>query len=483
MPTLGLCVIAKNAAPTLRACLDSVRGLVQAMVVVDTGSSDATVAVARDAGATVLHFPWANDFAAARNAALQAMKTDWILVLDADEELDRKARIWIRRELKRPRAEGYIVPVRNYLAPWSEVLPGHIVLPPRQKHPRAPLAPVYAVSQVCRLYRRRPDVYYVGAIHEQVDYRLMELGLPIARAGFFIHHFGWYRIQPSDLSRKYSFYKDLLAKKLEQRPDDPQVMVQYGDALSSWCGQHQEALTFFMKAAALAPDKHQVWTHMATCLLALKQPEAALVAVDRIPSEGEEAGRRFQLRGEALIALGRWHEALAAYREAARYFPDHAVVTKQWAWLETQYGDRDTGCERLKDLALQSELQAQACPGVRLALRAAECYALLQQWPEVLRLAQEGLEREPHSAELQDMKVKAAVATGDFHEAADAAARLAELVPSPRSVLRHVALLHQSGNGAAAEAAISHGLEQFPLSDELQAVRRELEQGSALATA
>ncbi len=86
--TLSLAMIVRNEAACLRRCLDSVAGLVDEMVVVDTGSDDDTVAIARSCGARVEHFPWTGHFGDARNAALAHCTGDWVLQLDADEALD-----------------------------------------------------------------------------------------------------------------------------------------------------------------------------------------------------------------------------------------------------------------------------------------------------------------------------------------------------------------------------------------------------------
>ena len=82
MPTLGLSMIVKNAAGTLRPCLESARGIVDQIVIADTGCTDGTCDIAREFGANVVSFPWENNFATARNAALAPMTTDWVLVLD-----------------------------------------------------------------------------------------------------------------------------------------------------------------------------------------------------------------------------------------------------------------------------------------------------------------------------------------------------------------------------------------------------------------
>jgi glycosyltransferase involved in cell wall biosynthesis len=84
---LSFCTIVKNESANLARCLESVRPFVDEMVVVDTGSTDDTVAIAQSYGATVHSFSWCDNFAVARNYACSQVSGDWILVLDADEEL------------------------------------------------------------------------------------------------------------------------------------------------------------------------------------------------------------------------------------------------------------------------------------------------------------------------------------------------------------------------------------------------------------
>jgi tetratricopeptide (TPR) repeat protein len=87
MTTLSFCAIVKNESQNLARCLASVKPYVDELVIVDTGSIDETIAIAQQYGAKVGHFEWCNDFAAARNYALSLVSGEWILTLDADEEL------------------------------------------------------------------------------------------------------------------------------------------------------------------------------------------------------------------------------------------------------------------------------------------------------------------------------------------------------------------------------------------------------------
>src|SRR5271165_6189895 len=87
LPLVSLCMIAKNEEDEIALALDSAHQLADELVVYDTGSSDATIAIARAHGATVIEGYWDDDFARARNAALAACHGTWILWLDADESV------------------------------------------------------------------------------------------------------------------------------------------------------------------------------------------------------------------------------------------------------------------------------------------------------------------------------------------------------------------------------------------------------------
>ena len=88
MITVSLCMIVKNEERTLRRCLDSVRGLMDEIIIADTGSTDRTVEIARDCGAAVRTFPWCDDFAAARNFAFSKATMQYCMWLDADDVLE-----------------------------------------------------------------------------------------------------------------------------------------------------------------------------------------------------------------------------------------------------------------------------------------------------------------------------------------------------------------------------------------------------------
>ena len=96
---INLVMIVKNEERSLRRCLRSVNGLVDEMIVVDTGSTDRTVEIAEKMGAKVFSFTWINDFSAARNYGLGRSDGDWNLILDGDEYLREADREKLETEL------------------------------------------------------------------------------------------------------------------------------------------------------------------------------------------------------------------------------------------------------------------------------------------------------------------------------------------------------------------------------------------------
>src|ERR1700733_16056287 len=95
---LSVCMIVKNEERNLALCLDSVQGLAGELIVVDTGSTDETPRIAAGYGAEVIPFDFTVvDFAAARNRAIASAHGRWILMLDADETLDRASAPMIER--------------------------------------------------------------------------------------------------------------------------------------------------------------------------------------------------------------------------------------------------------------------------------------------------------------------------------------------------------------------------------------------------
>jgi glycosyltransferase involved in cell wall biosynthesis len=141
-------LIVRNEERFLGACLASLKNLVDEAVIVDTGSTDRSREIARDAGARVEESAWTGDFSAARNRALDLARGEWILYIDADE-------------VARP---GSIPEVRAQLAA-SETFGYYVNL-----HPQ----PGYTPYRILRLFRNDPSIRFRGIIHENLWPSILE---------------------------------------------------------------------------------------------------------------------------------------------------------------------------------------------------------------------------------------------------------------------------------------------------------------------
>lgn len=193
-------MIARDEAHNLGRCLASVCGVVDEIVVTDTGSTDDTVRIAQDAGAVVHHFPWCDDFAAAYNACFEKATGDWIFMLDADEELAPWCADEVASAVRDAEAVGHFVLRRDYYG--DEVRDD-----------------AYTEMLQLRLFRNVPEARYVGRIHQQFPRLLNEIeganGRIVKRSGVRILHYGYM----GDLTaRKRNRSIRLLELELEERP-------------------------------------------------------------------------------------------------------------------------------------------------------------------------------------------------------------------------------------------------------------------------
>ena len=150
---ISACVIVKNEEKNISRWLKCNGALADEIIVVDTGSTDNTVKLAQEAGAKLFYFKWINDFAAAKNYAIEQATGDWIMFLDADESFTHEAQKKLRQELERFDKDKSVAALLCRLLDVNEDDDYKIV--------NTFLLP--------RIFRRSPYIRYKGAIHEQLE--------------------------------------------------------------------------------------------------------------------------------------------------------------------------------------------------------------------------------------------------------------------------------------------------------------------------
>lgn len=287
---ISLCMIVRDEAAELPGALESARAAVDEIVVLDTGSRDATAKLAEELGARVASAAWSDDFAAARNRALELARGDWVLVLDADERLleARAARARLERfAAAHPDGAGQLV-VHNRGPEESRAL-------------------------LTRFFPAGPQWRFAGRIHE----RVLRAGVepPRAPTGVEIEHHG-YRPEVLQARGKLQRNASLLELELESAPEDAYLWYQLGRTRA--VGQeHARALEAFERALRSCPDDAPFGAHLvesaAYSLRALDRSRQALTWLDGAELDPARADTHFV---HALLCLdcGDFARAEALFR-------------------------------------------------------------------------------------------------------------------------------------------------------------------------
>lgn len=301
-PTLTLSMIVRNEERYLPMCLSAVRDVVDQIVIVDTGSTDKTVAIARDFGAEVYHFPWCDDFSAARNESLQHATGDWILWLDADEELHKESVDALKNLLRREDVAGAHLRIDNLIG-------GRTVS-----------------FLLTRLWRRHPAIRFKLPVHEQILWAVGIVGRRYGRRVVEAHdvilkHYGYLPNVASE-RKKDARNLHLLEMLVKREPENAYALFHYASALREQ-GRTREAILFFEKWKPLADatrhEENWILVGFANYVAALndanRHEEAVQLATKVLETQGKTVSLLYQ-RALAYQRLGKSREALADVQAA-----------------------------------------------------------------------------------------------------------------------------------------------------------------------
>ena len=264
--TISQCMIVKNEEKNIRRALSWGKDIMCEQIVVDTGSSDRTVEIAREMGAKIFFFPWINDFAAAKNFAIDQAKGDWIAFLDADESFT-------------PEDAKKIPEILEYVGEDVDGLLTGIVDLDENNH-------ITSGGTMIRFFVNRPDLRYVGKIHERLVRKGRSgLHLTDATKQLAFLHTGYQEQEKKDKS-KFERNLNIILEILKQDPENCDYLGYLGDTYSS-DGKNEEARDAYKKAVAAMPEKLGVYdqrsSYTYTNLLRVSQclnaPEAEVEAI------------------------------------------------------------------------------------------------------------------------------------------------------------------------------------------------------------
>lgn len=239
MIRLSQCMIVKNEEENIGKALSWGKDAVWEQIVVDTGSTDRTVELAKAMGAKVFSFSWIDDFSAAKNFAISKAGGDWIAFLDADEVFAPGDEEKIIKILEQAEASG-----KKIDAVWVSLLDLN------------DLGEVSGSLSTPRIFRNLPGLEYYGRVHEYLRWTDGHtLKTVDASDKLFILHSGY---QKEARGKKKGRNQKLILRELEERPDDYHMMGYLADDYLA-DGQQEEAAVWYQKAIDAMPksvDSH-----------------------------------------------------------------------------------------------------------------------------------------------------------------------------------------------------------------------------------
>ena len=259
---ISLCMIVKNEQQRIADCLDAVDLLVDEKIVVDTGSTDETIHIATAHGAQIINYQWNFNTAAARNTGLRAANFEWILVLDADETIDKSDFVTLKNLIQKIDIDGIILSQRNYINDpevenWRPV---------DGSYPQEADFAGYFDINVIRLFRNRSDILYTGHAHELVEESLKERNK--VNSGVPIHHFGLAQGRVSS-KEKNEHYLSLLLNDFNENPEafKPNFLLgrQYFQIK-----QYEKSIFHLRKATSIRPNDPSAFNCLGMALLMTK---------------------------------------------------------------------------------------------------------------------------------------------------------------------------------------------------------------------
>lgn len=431
---ISLCMIVRDEEEMLPGCLAAAAPFVDEIIVVDTGSVDRTREIAREYGASVHEFPWNGSFSDARNESLRHATGDWILWLDADEQLVAEDGPQLRELARRTWVEGYQILETHFLGSGDDGTATH-----------APM----------RMFRRRSEYYWTGSIHEQVAWALPSW-LPgrVQPTTVRVDHFGYMADVVEDRDKRARNLELLMA----QHASDPSAFTSFNiGSEHAAAGDWQQAHVWLERSLSELRDEPGIWHEQQWAPLLLQRAVTARRLVGDID-------------GTIMLA-----------EEGLRAWPQYTDLVYEQARAHADRGDWSEAAERARAalalgdaparfVAVSGKGTFQARHVLAEALRQlGDAEAAREQLVAALRKA-------PHYlaalAELVDLLLEANVSDDELDSAVDEALGERRTAAAPNLLVG--TRLHEAGRYEQADARYQRVLDASPTSSNALVGRAEV---------
>lgn len=273
--SISLCMIMRNEAKVLPRCLDSVRGLVNEVILVDTGSNDKSVDIGRYMGARVITDLWEDDFSNPRNMGIALARCDWILIMDPDEIILKKHHPDIKWLTRSERLDAFWLTTYNY-GPVNYRMDYKFV--GKGNDPLGKF-PGYVPSTKTRLFKNGLGIRFEGCWHELADWYIRRHKLRQGSSPIPIHHWT-YEISQKSGQEKKAFYLKMGEKKVREWPTHGQARWELATAEMA-AGYRERACRTLRKAFELGFNRTDSYYSISKCQKLLGNKAIADLAFEK----------------------------------------------------------------------------------------------------------------------------------------------------------------------------------------------------------
>lgn len=225
--TVSLCMIVKNEEDYLPRCLESINDIVDEIIIVDTGSTDKTIEIAKSYGAKIYYYKWNNDFSEARNESLKYATKDWVLIFDADDELHAPYKNNLKLLLNSELDENTVYYFET-LSYYGDTIDNNCI----------------TVNLNPRMFKNNREIYYEGKIHNQLVYT--QGNYDTICSSIKIHHYGY--LSKSITSKNKSDRNiTILNEQIKKEPNNKFNYFNLGNEYTS-LNNVKKALEYYYKA-------------------------------------------------------------------------------------------------------------------------------------------------------------------------------------------------------------------------------------------
>ncbi|MFC1562220.1 tetratricopeptide repeat protein [candidate division KSB1 bacterium] len=429
---LSLCMIVKNEEQMLPKCLASIKGIVDEIVIVDTGSTDGTREAAADYNIAWFSRTWDDDFSAARNYSIEKASGDWVLVLDADETVTGENARRIRDLVETGGAAAYYL---NFRSVVRESAAGNVLI-----HSHA------------RLFKNGLGIRFKGRLHEQIVESVTDTGGIIEETDIVVDHAGYRESRMADREKTGRNIRILL-KELQDNPGSGSVCFYLGESYSL-LGEWNKAIDYYEKGAESAglPPINRA--------LLLQNLGSAYYNTNDLDKALEREQHSLSIECERItprMVIAEIASAKGAY--------DLAV----WEWnmaLDIKARMSNAVFRSMSDFIPEED---------DIRLRIAETCYVSGDYQQAQTTCRKLIERAYRTADVRKLLIKTLFALEDFSEVRKEAALLLEIDPDdPEGLILVGKIEGNLGNLSAAETCFNKVLELNPDNDEARSALADI---------